>query len=287
MNFANIMLMRSHTTDFEIVIYIVFGIGSIIATIYSIWEWKFNNKGNYELALKVERVKNQDNTKTAIQLKKEAEEKWGTDQNDYERFLENFYASKVADGDSGAYIKNNTKAIEQIVHKTSPTFKGKQFIDFAQSVFSAACDENRRQQVWGTLLSRIIDLTQFPSEIVRFDICYLHNYIRDNDSESIKVFMSIDTNETLNKKEKEKYFVTFKRKNPLLCLEMGEKIKDICPHCGGEIEFKENELQSSCSYCGNTVVLAEYDWVLVKSERITDETPVINASFLKDRDLIK
>lgn len=213
-------------------------------------------------------------------IKRDIDLKKGMAQAGDENFFQEFYVTKQGNSGGGAYVQNNTKAIVDEISVLTPSFNAQKFLGFAKDVFRKAVDENQRQMLIGSLISNKIDLTQLPEDILRFDVCFLHNYIVEGDYESIKLLISVDTNETATFGMAERYFATFRRKNPLFKTTKGQAIAVNCPHCGAELEFK-NRAYMVCPYCDSTVTFAEYDWMLSKVERITDNTLVTNVGVIK------
>ena len=181
------------------------------------------------------------------------------------------YVSKYSEN---SYIQNNTRAILQEINILTPSFKSQNFISFAQEVLKNLVDDS------GFAETSVVDDSagtfELPGEIDGFELCYLHNYIIENDMESLKLLFNVIT-----KGMTEKYFVVFSRDNPRISITRGEAIVINCPNCGGNVNFPSRRMMVNCPYCGNVVTFAEYDWRLVSVEHINDDTKICNRAVIK------
>ena len=181
--------------------------------------------------------------------------------------------------DSGGYIQNNNMIIEKQLKVFSPDFDAKNFIAFAKALFERLVKTHGSGNM--QFVGSSVNLMRLPYSLACYDGAYLHNYIICDNTEVIKVFCAIITEEDeLAESTKESYFLTFKRENPLVTLKNGVFLSVSCPNCGGEIDM-DKKLVSECPYCHSTVTFAEYDWVLSNIEHINDDTQICNMAVRK------
>ena len=181
--------------------------------------------------------------------------------------------------ESGGYIQNNNELIERQLKIFMPNFDSKQFVAFAERLFAKLIKVRGAEPM--PLVSDKVNLMYLPYSIACYDGGYLHNYIVCDNTEYLKVFCTVVTEEDeIAESTKESYFLTFRRENPLISLKGGRFLTVSCPNCGGEIDM-DKKLVSICPYCHSTVTFAEYDWVLYKIEHIKDDTQICNMAVLK------
>lgn len=187
----------------------------------------------------------------------------------------NNYAAKQA---GSAYIQNNAAAISKKICILTPTFNADSFLDLAKQIFSDLTSDKGTARLSGVVDDNI-DLSQLPDKINKYDHCYLHKLILSEDTEKIVVLLNVDNGES---PLAERYFAVFSRKSSLKNITSGGVIAVSCPSCGAALSFEQKALKI-CPYCGKPVKYAEYDWVLISVERITNETVIDNRAIVEER----
>ncbi|MBO5561705.1 MAG: hypothetical protein J6A07_08640 [Firmicutes bacterium] len=194
-----------------------------------------------------------------------------------ENAVEEMVTSTVRD--SNGYIQNNNEFIQRQLKIFTPSFDAERFSRFGAELFERFVRTKGKEDI--PLVSKNLNLSALPASISEINFYYLHNYILKNNTENLKMFCAIKTKgNDQAESEKENYFLTFARENPLISIKNGKTLTISCPSCGSEIDMTK-KMFCECPYCRNTIVFSEYDWTLTNIERITPDTKIINLAVFK------
>ena len=203
-------------------------------------------------------------------------------------------------------LPNRTGEISNVIRSRDELFSAPDFISYAKKVFmdiQSAWEKRDLEPVRGVLHQNLYQQTQRQIdrkiadgvinhlERISISSCYLTTYRRDEQYEYLGVYLAasmIDyqvkeaTGELLcgNKTTRWPmyYKMIFMRSNNAKTAKASDEEQDfMCPNCGAPLEGTSFGV---CEYCGSTITVGEYGWVLSDFGSIkdtdTDEGIVIN-----------
>ncbi|GEM_PF-6593518 len=185
--------------------------------------------------------------------------------------------------ESNGYVKNNSALIEKQLSLVNPNFSAKEFIRWAQRIFTDLC----RAESWNDLNDEIKPFVEkdfdFSSVGLKdsfgFSVSYLHLYQRVGDNEILQAYLSTLNQGQSDDRKARRFFMRFKRPSQFKIVDMRRVKTTACPNCGAPVFFSRGNTEQ-CGYCGQYVTFEEYGWLLAQAEEITADAQINNGEII-------